>query len=529
MKLVARGWLACLVAVWAGVSTAAENPHKVFADRGRCTECHEGVPRKDAPRAGLRLKKDIVALCLGCHRDKDVSALHPVDIRPGPQGPRDLPLDERGAITCATCHNVHGPFEADAPFVAEALSKRLLSVFQTKKKYRTFFLRRRNDNGQLCLGCHRKNSLALEGFHAPEASVIDQYVGSAACKGCHGALYSEWRKTPHARMVRDPKRDPSCLAADFDKGAPFSRDRVTYTLGSHWMQRFVVEKGGRLFVKGAVWLIPPKVWDVSASVDKPWAEYCQGCHTTGFEMGEGTPRFAELGVGCEACHGPGRLHVEARGRGAIVNPANLGERQRDMICESCHTTGHDRTGQFQFPAGYLPGKDLTKYFKGLLPKPGQDNSTFEGDESYEDRHRQWLFWVRSVLDVRDQNCDVCRNFRGKGGEAQEKPRMTPTEYCLSCHKDVGSSSGVHKRHAGAGLSCLQCHPPLLARGGHRYTVHDHKFLFLEPERRAGTPTDDACKKCHREGVAKVSKKGSRPQEVRPPVGRSKQAVDAGWR
>lgn len=494
--LAAAGALSLLAS--AAAPTLAQDPHAFGSDRRRCASCHGEVPRKGAK---IRVTRDVVSLCLDCHFEKDLSALHPVDVRPGAKVPGDLPLDERGAITCATCHDLHGSARSGQPYVAQPLYEKLLSVFSRgDRRYSTFYLRRRNDKGQLCLGCHEKASLAAEPFHVKEASVLDQYVGSDACKSCHPEAYAQWRKTPHARMVRDARRDPRAVAADFSGKAPFAREAVVYALGAHWTQRYVVEKGGRLFVKGAVWSLDKATWDTSGSLDKPWAEYCQGCHTTGFEMRD-QPRQAELGIGCEACHGPGRVHVSSRGRGTIINPATFDETRRAMICESCHTTGHDRSGQFRFPLGYRPGRDLTRFYRGLLPKPGQDNVSFTGDESYADRRRQWLFWVDSFMDARNQACEVCRDFRSQRAKAKPKVKMTPSELCLSCHRSDVPADDLHRRHADASVPCHQCHVPLQSGGS--YSVHDHKFFFAKPDARPAASPSETCGRCHRRRVARA--------------------------
>lgn len=493
------GGVLLTLAAGAAMPRGGQDPHAFLRDRRHCLDCHAEVPRRGAT---LRFKKDVVTLCLDCHREKDLSALHPVDVRPGSKVPRDLPLDDRGAITCATCHNPHRPAEGTEPYVAQPLYERLLSALGGDRQYRTFYLRRRNDEGQLCLGCHEKARLASEAFHVKEASVLDQYVGSEACRRCHAEAYREWKKTPHARMVRDARRDPGCVEGDFSRGAPFAREAVVYALGTHWTQRYVVEKAGRLYVKGAIWSLTQGTWDTSSSVDKPWAEYCQGCHTTGFEMKE-EPRFAELGVGCEACHGPGSAHVRTRGRGPIVNPARLDPSRRQMICESCHTNGHDRSGQFRFPLGFRPGMDLTRFFRGLLPKAGQDNASFRGDESYADRHRQWLFWVDGFFDVRNQACEVCRDFRNQQVQAKPKPKMTTSEHCLSCHRRDTPKDDTHRRHAEAAVACLQCHGPLLEKRRGAYSVHDHKFVFGKPESTQRAARAENCTRCHAKRVARA--------------------------
>ena len=46
------------------------------------------------------------------------------------------------------------------------------------------------------------------------------YVGSAACKTCHAAVYARWQKTPMANVVRDPKEHPEAIIPDLTKPDP---------------------------------------------------------------------------------------------------------------------------------------------------------------------------------------------------------------------------------------------------------------------------------------------------------------------
>ncbi len=494
MKSVAAVALAAALAWSPGALGAGEDPHGFLREGKQCQRCHVGVPKRGAPRRTLQFQKDLVSLCLDCHWEKDVSALHPVDIRPGFRVPADLPLDDQGTITCVTCHDPHGSYEGEVPYVAESLSRRILSLLTGRSKYRTFYLRHPNDSGQLCLGCHDRDLLASEGFHIREASLIPQYAGSTLCRKCHEEVYREWSKTPHARMTRDARTDPSAVLGDFGAGAPFPREDVIYSLGTHWTQRYVVDKGGKLFVKAPIWSVVQSKWDTSYWIDKPWTQYCQGCHTTGFEM-KAQPAFVELGIGCEACHGPGRAHAESSGRADIVNPRRLDAEKREMVCASCHTTGHDRTGQFRYPLGFLPGRDLTRYYRGLLPKPGQDNQTFAGDESYADRSRQWQFWKDTFMDVRGLTCDVCKNFRS-ASTAGEKPQMTPSAYCLSCHGKSWPDSELHQTHLVREVECHECHVPMVTRGGAEFSVHDHKFFFGRPVANRPVSIRASCAQCH---------------------------------
>jgi hypothetical protein len=85
-------------------------------------------------------------------------------------------------------------------------------------------------------------------------------------------------------------------------------------------------------------------------IDDTEARRCFGCHTTasttaaGFVVSRAIP-----GVTCEACHGPGRAHVNAMERGAdrtraagtILNPRRLDASDSVDLCGACHATFWD--------------------------------------------------------------------------------------------------------------------------------------------------------------------------------------------
>ena len=44
---------------------------------------------------------------------------------------------------------------------------------------------------------------------------VQQFVGSAACESCHRDVYSRWKTTLMANVVRDPKQHPEAIIGDF--------------------------------------------------------------------------------------------------------------------------------------------------------------------------------------------------------------------------------------------------------------------------------------------------------------------------
>ena len=105
-----------------------------------------------------------------------------------------------------------------------------------------------------------------------------------------------------------------------------------------------------------------------------------------------------------------------------------------MICTHCHTSCIDNSGQYNCTVGYRPGDNLMDFFSGLTPKPGQSPENFHGDETYEDRKRQWEFLKSRFFLATGLTCDYCQNFRDIKTE-NDSQYLTQDQYCLTCHAD----------------------------------------------------------------------------------------------
>jgi len=118
----------------------------------------------------------------------------------------------------------------------------------------------------------------------------NDYVGSASCQPCHEEQYESFQ---------------------------------TYARKSHSFES--VQK----MAKG---LTPEEIKD------------CYSCHTTGYGEPSGfvseqlTPELKN--AGCEACHGPGKLHIETQDPDNILKEVTL------EVCQKCHTD--DRVTSFRY-------------------------------------------------------------------------------------------------------------------------------------------------------------------------------------
>jgi hypothetical protein len=441
----------------------------------QCVRCHlEAKPEKGRPYQVMNFRRDIYSLCEACHA---LEVTHPVDVAPGRMTGNKLPLDADGTMTCVTCHAPHSAPFSNKMYTGRTTWEKVRDTLfpYLPGRFRTRFLRIATPRGQLCESCHAGREMKK---HRGELKITDpsEYAGSKACQKCHAAEFEQWARTPHARMLRSPRKDPGALVAVFGGEPPFPPSEIAYVLGSRNVQRFISRRGDAMVVRTPIWLIRAKKWNLDYWRELDWIRLCSGCHTTGMDPTQAA--FAEEGLGCEACHGPGRKHRESQRAADIVNPRRLTQVRRDMICEACHTAGHDRTGEFRFPAGYLPGSDLEKHFFGLTPKPGQDDASFRGDGSYLDRHRQFLFWQGQMLIVEGETCDLCKNFREARKESSSSGplKMTADEYCASCHDGtVVKAASLHDHRQVAARRCLECHPPLRNAAGEP-SIHDHRYL-----------------------------------------------------
>src|SRR5262249_37693317 len=207
-------------------------------------------------------------------------------------------------------------------------------------------------------------------------------TSSLACRSCHPGQYASWHASYHRTMTQTAT--DRAVVGDFgdaraawgsDRFRMFERDgqyfgqiasvrdgrahsetlRFEQTTGSHHMQIYWVASGAARTLQSfpLVWLRSQQRWipRTAAFVTPPsehpapssvWNYTCIGCHTTRprpriGEDGSADSHVTELGIACEACHGPGREHVESHRSPlhrylahfssepdrAIVNPSRL--------------------------------------------------------------------------------------------------------------------------------------------------------------------------------------------------------------
>lgn len=284
------------------------------------------------------------------------------------------------------------------------------------------------------------------------------YVGSQRCAMCHSGIHGDWATSGHPfKLQKLPGDQPPVYPAGLssrkqvgtqvdytiEPGVPqpptgYSWGQIGWVMGGyHSNARFLDSEGYVIIGAGAQYNLPTKRfvrYDQDAPGRKKYEHSCYRCHTTGASKDK-TPAFeafpgiegswAEPGVGCEGCHGPGSTHVS--------NPSTKPPKDGLATCNNCHA--RDRT-------------DTNKRVEWL---PATINSIATG-------------FIRH----REQGDMMDASKHGKGG-------MT----CATCHnphksvyyekggiKDAPSCESCHPNKSIAGHSaatCTDCHMPKVAR------------------------------------------------------------------
>lgn len=335
------------------------------------------------------------------------------------------------------------------------------------------------------------------------ASATDRggYVGNEVCGKCHAAIYKSYQQTAMAH-ASGPAMD-ALIPADFthkpsgvhyriysENGrAWLSVERpgdsemrgtreLLYFIGSGWRGRtYLFENDGFLFESPVNWYANKQMWDTApayqtareAPLDLAAYASCLHCHVSGMHAPEkgsenryAKPPFAQNGVSCERCHGPGAAHVAG---GAIVNPTKLVPARRDDVCMQCHLEGKvaiERAGHHVYE--YRPGDDLSNYIRyfELVGLPGEALGAVSQVEALS----------QSTCKKKSGDAMSCTSCHNPHEAVSTESRVAYFRAkCLACH---GAAFG--EKHHPDRPDCTACHMPALASADVAHTqVTNHRI------------------------------------------------------
>jgi hypothetical protein len=157
----------------------------------------------------------------------------------------------------------------------------------------------------------------------------------------------------------------------------------------------------------------------------PFETRCAACHVTDFRGDRHS--FEEIGVGCEACHGPGGRHVDSEDRADVVAFAELDAAEEATVCARCHLQGgRSASSGLPYAPAYVPGGSL---FDDYHFDWAQLDSA-PADQAL-DAHQKMLI-RRAVLDGDGSlRCTSCHELHGL---SHDKHRRLPVgDPCFTCH------------------------------------------------------------------------------------------------
>ena len=407
-----------------------------------------------------------------------------------------------------------------------------------------------------------------------------EYVGSGECRRCHDDHHESWSRTFHRTMTQEAGEE-SVLGAFDGRSLQYGgidarmlRDGeqfVIETLGERWVidrtvgsrryQQYLARRGPD------EWVRLPIAWDVEeqrffhmnaafltpdpASIEADtvhtaitradyerhvtrWNDNCVFCHNVAPDpaLDPDTGRFAtevaELGIGCEACHGPGSEHVAVNSHPlrryvlhagdepdpTIVSPSRLDPARRADLCGRCHGQRiTDDVGAFLAHGDpFVPGDDLALYSSPLW----HDTTIGEVERAFEPRFwgdgtaRLTAYEYQGLLQSRcavegSLTCTDCHAMHEGDPRGQIRPSVEGDAMCAgACHAGLADPAAA-LAHAGhdAPVSCVDCHMPRIVygvRGVHR----SHRIDVPRPIADAAAGRVDACRLCHLDAVASES-------------------------
>jgi len=350
-----------------------------------------------------------------------------------------------------------------------------------------------------------------------------EYVGSAACRSCHAAIYEPWTHTRMANVVRDPAAHPDAILPDLTKRDPlvtFTARDIAFVYGSKWKQRYFTKVGDDYFPLPAQLDVTHRQWRpylVAAGTDwwsslyppdnlqRPTGPLCDGCHSVNYDITRKT--VTEWNVGCERCHGPGRDHARQPSASNIVNPRRLDFVRANDICIQCHSQGRPLTNpiagrHYDWPVGFRAGLELADFWQLEEHKPGELTFTHYRDGTAHKNRMQGNDFVTSLMYSRGVACFNCHDVHGTSENA-DLIRPEPS-LCLGCHSPNGRNGPhaatveqhTHHRAGSPGSDCAACHMPKIEQTLGDVMVRSHTFRFISPvlTEEAGVP--NPCTSCH---------------------------------
>lgn len=371
-----------------------------------------------------------------------------------------------------------------------------------------------------CADCHEKNHARWsEDWHARALSPAEPRYAAGPFDGTHfrGASTEAWmsRRNDSFVMTTEPANGP---ARDYE---------VTWLIGGKRMQDAVTT-----FPDGR-WQVLPVYYHVTGKGE--WVDYnekkqglvtkdhpffwtnfrrtanhaCLYCHVTGLDVRydrraqKWSTQFADPGVACEACHGPGARHSVTKAKKDIVRADELDRDRALALCGQCHGPREPIYPLLDTAHAFRPGDAYDDKLQPLVIVDGTERSGeffADGRPSSSSFEYQALLQSRCYLEG-NATCLTCHRAPHQKHDVNElKPAAGGVSAadgtCRVCHAVVFAAGEQHTHHkTSAAQSCVACHmPPIVSGVLDRFA--DHTIDVPNPRNTTAHGVPNACNVCH---------------------------------
>lgn len=392
--------------------------------------------------------------------------------------------------------------------------------------------------------------IGAEVTDAPTTAIMATYVNEDVCATCHEQAATAWRNSHHARAMQ-PATDETVLGdfADatftafavttrfFRRGDEFwvntvgsegkaADFQVAYTFGVDPLQQYLLAlPNGRYQALTLAWDPKQARWfDLYPEAAVPitdtlhwtrrhftWNSSCAECHSTDLQLNYDlktdhyATSWAEIHVGCQACHGAGSEHVawaQAAGdqgtvaqnaMGLVVPPDKVTSRFQVEVCAPCHAR------RYAISPTDVVGEPLLDHFMPALLTADR----YYADGQILDEVFEYGSFVQSKMYKQGVVCTDCHEGHTLVLQAPENA------LCVRCHQPnpptarfptlqaKAYATPAHHFHEAdsPGARCVNCHMPT-----RNYMVvdprHDHSLRIPRPDLSEQIGTPNACTGCH---------------------------------
>ncbi|UPW19496.1 tetratricopeptide repeat protein [Agarivorans sp. TSD2052] len=405
-----------------------------------------------------------------------------------------------------------------------------------------------------------RSALLLVLFTASSAALAVDYVGTETCIRCHQDAYEAWQGSHHQLAMQHASED--AILGDFNNAQFTFNDKINrfytkgeqfwvniegpdgqfhdyqikYTFGVTPLQQYMVEfDDGRVQLIPFTWDARPKqeggqrwyhLYPEMAKTDEfywtntgqNWNFMCADCHSTDLkknynaETNQYNTTWAEISVGCEACHGPASEHLALANLkqdggewnnkhfgfdrdlskavkewvyqqdNSTLQPKAIEHTQQVPVCAQCHS----RRIQLSEKNDHVNGAFQDRYLLSMITP-----QLYHHDGQIYDEDYVYGSYLQTKMAEKGVSCTNCHDPHSAQLKVPEQA------VCAQCHVAAEYLPDNHTFHQAdsEASKCTTCHMPETT-----YMQvdprRDHSWQIPRPDLSKHINTPNVCTRCH---------------------------------